>query len=667
MRLVSVWIEEYMALKDLGFNLGDEIFFKFTFDPNKRFLTIDAEKTKEYFDLFSDSAIRNITGVIGNNGSGKTNFLKLLNLIEAKKPITYCAVLVFKNEKEKKYYAYNYTDFTKLNKITIEEAKGLNELLGVERWSLTDEPNPFKKNEILFYSNIYSEQNDNYLKAENGLNRSVDYLTRQSLNLDDVLEYSEKFKKKPEGLIPNRVQYNVSKLYFEKRFEKLLRFISIVRTEHHELEEIINTIPFPEFISINFQEDLFAKVIQLVSNSQYEFSRLEEIIKYCFENLQNEKDVIVRFQNEIIFKLFLYAFKEDLFKNTQPITKLEELESFIKGLSLENNIFKEILYYMKEKRNENFFYQIEKLNSILIKMSNGSYRIEIGEEKLFTLYTYNLRVTNECWKFIKDINGLFEIDPYPLISFRWHSLSAGQEAILNQFTELWLGFKEANKEDLIVSIDEGELYLHPEWQRQYIDLLYKLFSYCLKINKTVKRVQFVLTSHSPFMVSDIPKFSLIFLDRTQANRETPRPDVKLNDSQTHSATFGGNIFDLYKDSFFLKDFIGSFSLSRIEEAFKKTNSEVSVFKSESDLASFIQIIGEKVIRDVLESNLLDEHENGYEIINLTEMAMNKLNRTKKKLIKKKPIKKVIKRSAKKKIVAKKKTGKKNSNVVRKKK
>ena len=50
--------------------------------------------------------------------------------------------------------------------------------------------------------------------------------------------------------------------------------------------------------------------------------------------------------------------------------------------------------------------------------------------------------------------------------------------------------------------------MHPEWQRTFLK---DLISF---VNKTFQsnRIQIVLTSHSPFLISDLPKESVILLE-----------------------------------------------------------------------------------------------------------------------------------------------------------
>lgn len=635
MKLVAVWIEKYMSIENLGFNLGDELHFKFTFDHNKRNLTVDVEKTNDYFDLFETSKIKNITGIIGNNGAGKTSFLKFLNLCESSKPIEFCAFLIFKDQLAGKYFGYNYGESFKVKKLNIIKENGFKEFLDDGNFKIAVSNNPFQQCNILFYSNLYSEHNDGYLKMENELNRSVDFMTRKSLDEDSIKYYNDKHDKLPDDLVGKKELYNVHKLYFEERFKQLLNFLSIVNTNHKELKQIISSIPFPEYLNLNFREDLFEQVNVLIERSLYKkFKRLREIIKFSLEYFDTEKDISKRFKNEITLKLFLYAFKGDLFKNTQPNTFLDELEDFVYSIKIDGNIFDEINKYMVSKKNKNVFFQITKLNIIFDKLLNAKYKVQIEEDRLFNHYTYKIRVTNEIWDFIKDINELFEIDLEPLMSFRWHPLSAGQEAILNQFVQYWVGLKHVKQSSLLINIDEGELYLHPEWQRQYIDLIFTFLDYCINLNPEIENAQIVLTSHSPFVVCDIPKHSLVFMKREKANEIDPRPKVKILDSQNHQATFGGNIFDIYKNSFFLEDFFGAFSSKWLNSAFKKVNESESnlvsdkydKIKSDIELQKFIQIIGEKVVKDVLQTQLANKSDlRSYEVINLTEKAKKSLS------------------------------------------
>jgi predicted ATP-binding protein involved in virulence len=92
--------------------------------------------------------------------------------------------------------------------------------------------------------------------------------------------------------------------------------------------------------------------------------------------------------------------------------------------------------------------------------------------------------------------------------------------------------------------DEIELYFHPNMQRCFIDdLLSGLKQMKLE---NIKGIQIIIATHSPFILSDIHKNNILFLEKLDngsveiANKEKMR-------------TWGANIHDILKHSFFLRE------------------------------------------------------------------------------------------------------------------
>ena len=97
----------------------------------------------------------------------------------------------------------------------------------------------------------------------------------------------------------------------------------------------------------------------------------------------------------------------------------------------------------------------------------------------------------------------------------------------------------------VLFIDEGEVYYHPEWQRQFMQILLELVNTYSKSGS----VQIILTTNSPFLISDILEEDVVYLP-----------------SHLHKSggkAFGQNIHMLLKDSFFMKATIGEFARRRI--------------------------------------------------------------------------------------------------------
>ena len=96
-------------------------------------------------------------------------------------------------------------------------------------------------------------------------------------------------------------------------------------------------------------------------------------------------------------------------------------------------------------------------------------------------------------------------------------------------------------------LDEIELCFHPEYQRLFVANLLQ----SLKDNKVTDsvNVSVILTTHSPFVLSDIPQSNILYLEKGEDARE-----------QMKEKTFASNINELLAESFFLNGgFVGEFA------------------------------------------------------------------------------------------------------------
>jgi energy-coupling factor transporter ATP-binding protein EcfA2 len=109
-----------------------------------------------------------------------------------------------------------------------------------------------------------------------------------------------------------------------------------------------------------------------------------------------------------------------------------------------------------------------------------------------------------------------------------------------------------------VVLDEIELYYHPDLQRKYIQTLLRLLK-SISISH-VDGINFILITHSPYILSDLPSNFVLKLDPySQKNTED-------------SLTFGANIHDLLANDFFMsKGFMGEFAQKKIQETITYLN------------------------------------------------------------------------------------------------
>ncbi|WP_348825514.1 AAA family ATPase [Flavobacterium aestuarii] len=597
MKLVAIWVEDFMKIKNQGFNFGGRNTYSFNFDQEKRILNINAHDTTDYYNLFGTSEIRNISGIIGINGSGKSSLLKLINVINAEKPLVNNVILIFENEQKNEFeiidYVSTFFSFGKKQALNILLPK--KGIFSEENKKIIQKKNinPFKEIDLIFYSNLSSNQNVNYLGLDNPLDRSVDYQLRQSLSPNKVSEYLKDYNKKKEGektYLLLEESFNLQSIYQNERLERMVNFLS---DSIENQFSIIGDIKFPEKITIWFNENIFPETIKLIEKSEYDFNRLVEISKHCFKLYNEEGNFKEKLKKGVIFHYLFFAFYNDFFKRTGKLGYVENLSVFVKSLPLDGNIFNSIFGFLISHKSEKQNYEIDKINDLLKNLNVLLENIEISESKeFFGNGNFELSINEYLWNFLKEILLITDFKSEAVINYSITPFSSGEDAILYQLSEFHEAFKHSNKENIIISIDEGELYLHPEWQRKYINTIYQFFQHYGK--KYDKKIQIIITSHSPFIVSDIPKHNLIFLKKDE------KGNCKVSNSENHLPTMGGNIFELFNDGFYVKEFISEFAFDKINEAIKWLNDEKSEFNDILEVENFNKLIGESLIRDEIQ-------------------------------------------------------------------
>ena len=169
-------------------------------------------------------------------------------------------------------------------------------------------------------------------------------------------------------------------------------------------------------------------------------------------------------------------------------------------------------------------------------------------------------------------------------SSSYGSLSHGEKTIYSFYVNLI----NYNKKEFIFVLDEPDNTLHPNWQKNFINNMIEI------IERLEKKVHFVITSHSPFIISDLPKENIIFLEK--GKQVYPFEDGKQ--------TFGANIHTLLSHGFFMKDgLMGEFAKNKIDTAIKYLN---KTKLSEDELIyceNIISIIGEPIIKRQLQKML----------------------------------------------------------------
>jgi len=130
-------------------------------------------------------------------------------------------------------------------------------------------------------------------------------------------------------------------------------------------------------------------------------------------------------------------------------------------------------------------------------------------------------------------------------------------------------------------LDEAEICFHPEYQRLFVSrLLYMIKS--LHLN-TFCAFNIIIATHSPFILSDIPRDNILYLEKgvAQSREDFIKP-------------LAANISDILYQSFFLrKGFIGEWARTKINSILKRNIHWIELSPEER---AFVEDIGDEYVK-----------------------------------------------------------------------
>lgn len=230
------------------------------------------------------------------------------------------------------------------------------------------------------------------------------------------------------------------------------------------------------------------------------------------------------------------------------------------------------------------------------RFTNNWLRITVDEKeafKIIELYdAFNNSFNNEWFRF--DVKPMFGFRPIV-------QASSGEQQFLNLFSTLFyhalnIGASvdldvhspkslEYLKKDILLLLDEGDNGFHPQWKKVYVQYLRKI----IPLIFSDFNLQIIVTTHDPLTLSDIPKNNAVFLDK--ALNKTKIIDSSLK------RTFGANLADLLKDSFFMHDEqVGNFVSKVIDRLISQIQNKNLSEKEISDCERIIFALDEPITK-----------------------------------------------------------------------
>lgn len=646
MELLYLWIEDYKNIHHQGFNFSPK--YRFEFKPefrkeadgklpkdkegkdifeviggtlkDKKLDSISEnffEPSQEVKDAWNKSeklgTITNITAIVGANGAGKSNLLDFIKDILReefaikKNRKSYRFVCIFQDEQEN----YHYSKNIKVSLITNQQLTKFT-ASSIESFIYS----------FIFYSNqltpYRNEQSDPHFEKPFSL---------ISISLREILEKESSYERMNKEI--NTINQNKGKefltAYFLLNLKTHLDFIKFLKRKGIQI-----ALPFnlPEFLILSISPNYnFAIAINSSENILQKFKNLFECytkIIFDLASISNKYELVIRNLklNHInrIFQSIASKFEEkhDLENNFtnwesyKTISQLDDkIEKFLK-LQHENDPYlrERILHINFEK----FLEKFKEYYKDVLEQSEIYLQDKLGNEKI-NITDVNFRSNLDLFSGIYE--SYFALH-YDYFDISWQGLSSGEEAFLSIYSRFYSAitpnfseynyYEESSKINLLILIDEGEVGFHPEWQRKYLKYLIDFFPQIYHGART--QIQIILTTHSPFLASDLPKENIIFLKKGGQGEiiESDKSDANgkciVFDGLKKDKTFGANIHTLLSDGFFLNEgLIGEFAKGKINEVIKAMEPLLKYPKEKRDLEYESRILEKEIDKKLKETEI----------------------------------------------------------------
>lgn len=654
MKLLYIWVKKYKAFNDSEFNFNPE--HQFHFDSEKSILSYDYTKIAPdfFYDPFQNDdedkgRISNVTAIIGNNGAGKSTLLEIImnNLVDGEGGIKVFSLYIFEeqvNIAEKSRFKIYYYDtianegINQLNReIYLEpniERKEMFDLKDKDRMILRNHLNvenssklsqvsidDLKETLFINYSNIFEHTYYNYERMGNIKDISTIGLIKKDR------DFLTEMKVRP-------LEFDCNLIFFHQEFLRQIDFICNYKSK----SEIIRMPNYIEigFVDLSFVLNKMCEQLNSKSEKNWQLPSLSDHIETLFNMFDQTHSKNLDRNAKLEFSLYkslLTGYFYQMMPQVVPINKneIEILDGLLVNI-IKNEVLKAkdaysfvvIILKLISKETKGKQFQFAQKTSTFLNALR-LYRKWIRESKFRSINSdyLNIRFTLSSLPTDTSIGIKEFFNTYKKTAFLFDYLdftlpvSSGENHMLSMFARFYSVLNESSKrkkekyltldsnnpnntqvKTVIVILEEADSMFHPEWQRTYLNLLMRFLCdiyrpYNWSIGNELD-IQLVITSHSPIILSDIPRRNVIFLKHLDGKC--------VVDQSEHKETFGSNIHTLFLDSFFLNNggTIGDFAMSKIKWAIRALDNppnEDFIFRNK--LFQTIMVIGEPIIRNKL--------------------------------------------------------------------
>jgi hypothetical protein len=605
--------EPYKVIQNVGFNFSNEYLINYELQSGALSINRNPIYVPNFFD--ETGKIKSLTGIIGKNGAGKSSILDFIKMLRPncygdifhKYIAVFCYEEVLqiphddiKTHSEKKFKIYVHPDL-KINTVkkdsTIKESFSEREIFLTKTKSHYSEPE-LPNYTIVYYSNILEIKPYTIKNTKKFEDISVTSLLEQ--DAETQVNSSTKLFTGEEMLRRHRLMES----------ERQIKFI------FHQNPKKYLDFKIPQYAELSI-EDFDERIVNKNINEKGNYNMLFNSFnskEQATQGLSIKQKFIFSLHRSAFFNVFRYFLDTPLDFNLNNNT----IDAVSKDCTPENirlfidSVREEFNTHLKNNRltetpEGNIFERLKKLNTFLLQTETFIEDNFNGTNHHDCKLTIDLSPNSDGYAYTANYFSSVNLSGFILMNLRISKtspgeLSSGEKSLINFFARLnyvrerTITYKNLENNNFLFLIDEGDQLFHPEWQRKYIK---NITSYLPVLFSKAETLQIILTSHSPFIASDLPPFALIVLDKAKESDLTivKKPDI------VHS-TFAANIHELFAEKFFLENFIGEFATHKLEDLIKRVKEYQ--YKNDEDLQIIIneiKLVGEVFFREKLFSIL----------------------------------------------------------------
>lgn len=583
--LIYVWIEKYRNIEKCAYPINRNFEVVVNDVEGEKEVTIKNLNEEALIYDYEDINVSSVSLLVGKNGVGKSNFLWSIagdDYLEKDNQIMF---LIYYDYGEKDYIIENYNMKIKYGNENKIIKYGTNiQINSINSYCCYGGPSV--GTEYMFIGDFEKFPNAN---GEGGIPRYGN--TFRNLGLDYGLEYLLQGKKLEN--IHNEIVFRL-----DRRSDEVIDVQKILSGKYPGQTcgfDVMKDDPYKLFPEA-FMLRLLGKWINVLEQHDYRYIRLEDDLNQCTVN---------------------------------EIIKIPDVDELIENLEIVNSNGD----YVEDKTSKvkEVCWNIRKL----IKKLVGSQGIKFKSSFQCSILVEDIGIKidkvdiKELFKWLHDEEFYNDIIQTELLKVEYSKLSEGEKYRAKLFSCMELGF-EHNKnirwgdgilkhKKIILILDEPDAHFHPEWSRCFISDLFKF----LKERYSDKIFQIIISTHSPFMVSDVPCEHILKISSYKEGDNSGKSVVEA----CKEPTFGANIHSLLRNTFFMDATIGEFSRQSINKIIKKLDEGKIEEKEKRIIKRRIDSIGEPIIRRKLQERYYRSFKEISEVDKIIDSLKEKISDT----------------------------------------